>query len=141
MKRIERKNKQFERGGAGVKLVAVLVALFLLAHAGYNYIPAAYDGENFKQEMQTAVVQGMATPNNITPVDMVKGKIQRAIAANNIPADAVVQVKSVNRSIAAQVVYSKKINILPFGLYTYVYQFDHTATPTGFLLKDSTSIQ
>jgi D-ornithine 4,5-aminomutase subunit beta len=33
--------------------------------------------------------------------------------------------------------YSKKVGLLPFGIYTYTYQFDHVAVPTGFLLKDS----
>ncbi len=56
------KHKDSEKGGASVKLVAVLVVLFLVAHAGYNYIPVAYEAESFKQDMQTAVVQGMATP-------------------------------------------------------------------------------
>ena len=32
-----------ERGGAGVKLAFILVALFLIAHAGYNFIPVAYE--------------------------------------------------------------------------------------------------
>lgn len=135
------KNRKFETGSAGVKLVVVLVVLFLFAHAGYNYIPTAYDGANFKQEMQTAVVQGMASPTGVPPTDMVKGKIQRAITANNIPADAVVQVKATNKNITAQVMYSKKVNILPFGIYTYNYQFDHTATPTGFLADDAASRQ
>ena len=141
MKNIERKLRKSEKGSAGVKLAAVLVVLFLIAHAGYNYIPAAYEGANFKQEMQTAVVQGMAAPTNITPTDMVKGRIQRAIVANNIPSDAVVQVKNINKTITAQVSYAKKINILPLGLYTYNYQFNHTATPTGFLVNDAATMQ
>jgi hypothetical protein len=49
--------------------------------------------------MQTAVVQGMAVPPGIAPVDMVKGKLQKAIAANDIPSDAVVQVKPGNNTV------------------------------------------
>jgi len=26
---------------------------------------------------------------------------------------------------------------LPFGMYTYNYQFDYTAAPVGYLLKDT----
>ncbi len=128
-------NRNPEAGSAGAKLVAVLAVLFLIAHAGYNYIPVAYEGEYFKQEMQTAVVQGMAVPPGVQPIDMVKGKLQKAVAINNIPEDAVVQVKPANGSVAAHVYYAKQVNILPFGLYKYKYEFDHTATPTGFLLK------
>jgi len=131
------KNGNSETGSAKVKLVVVLLILFLIAHAGYNYVPVAYEGENFKQEMQTAVVQGMAVPPGIQPVDMVKGKLQKAIAANNIPSDAIVQVKPVNNSVTAHVSYTKQVNILPFGIYKYNYKFNNTATPTGFLFKDS----
>ena len=131
------KNRNSETGGANAKLLIALVILVLVAHAGYQYVPVAYDAESFKQEMQTAVVQGMAAPPNMLPTDMVKGKIQKAIAANNIPADAVVQVKAMNNSLTAHVSYTKQVNILPFGIYKYKYQFNNTATPTGFLLKDS----
>lgn len=58
----EIKNRNSEKGNAKVKLVAVLVVLFLIGHAAYSYIPVAYEAEYFKQEMQTAVVQGMAVP-------------------------------------------------------------------------------
>jgi hypothetical protein len=137
----EIKNVNSEEGGASVKLLAVLLVLILIGNAGINYIPIAYEGQSFKQDMQTAVVQGMAVPPGVTPVDMVKAKLQRAIALNNIPPDALVQVKPANNSVVAHVYYSKKVAILPFGMYTYNYKFDHTATPTGFLLKDAPAIQ
>ena len=132
----EIRNKNSEKGSAKVKLIVFLLILFVIGHAGYNYIPVAYEGENFKQEMQTAVVQGMAVPPGITVNDMVKGKLQRAILANNVPADAFVQVKPANNSVQAHVAYTKQVNLLPFGIYKYNYQFNHIATPTGFLLKD-----
>jgi hypothetical protein len=130
------KNRNNERGGAGVKLTIIIVVLFLAAHGGYNYIPAAYSAESFKSEMYTAVVQGLAVPGRMSPVESVKTRIQRAAVANEIPEDAVMEVKEINKVVQAHVVYTKKINILPLGLYTYNYHFDHTATPTGFLLKN-----
>jgi len=33
------------------------------------------------------------------------------------------------------VTYTKKVPILPLGIYTYNYVFDNTATPAGFLMK------
>ena len=128
-------NRKSETGSAQVKLVAVLVALFLVGYAAYNYIPIAYEGESFKQDMQTAVVQGMATPAGITMSDMVKGKLQKAMSSNNIPPDAVVQITQTPNSVQARVTYTKPIKMLPFGLYKYNYNFDYTATPTGFLMK------
>ncbi len=135
------KYQKSERGGAGVKLIMVLLVLFLVAHAGYNYIPIAYDGANFKQEMQTAVIQGVALPgSNLTAVDVIKNKIQRAAVNNNVPSNAFVEVKPFNNIVRAHVSYVKTINILPFGIYKYNYQFDNTATPTGFLFKDDVKI-
>ena len=126
-----------ERGGAGVKLTLVLVTLFLIAHAGFNYIPVAYEGENFKQDMQTAVVQAVALPGaNVTILDSVKHKVSMAALNNNVPTNALIEVKQVGNIVQAHVKYSKQVNILPFGIYKYNYQFEKTATPTGFLFKE-----
>ncbi len=134
-------DRKSQYGGAGVKLTLVLLVLFLIAHAAYNYIPVAYESANFKQEMQTAVVQAVALPGSkMTPADAIKIKLKRAAINNNVPSDALVEIKSINNIIQAHVSYVKPINILPFGLYKYNYQFDDTATPTGFLFKDDTKI-
>lgn len=134
-------HQKSERGGAGVKLTLILTALFLLAHAGYNYIPVAYDGESFKQEMQTAVIQGVALPgSNLTAIDVIKNKIYRAAANNNVPSNALIEVKPFNNIVRAHVTYVKQVNVLPFGMYKYNYKFDNTATPTGFLFKDDVKI-
>lgn len=131
------KNRKNERGGAGVKLVMVLLILFLVAHAAYNYIPIAYEGENFKQEMQTAVVQGVALPNaNLSVAEAVKIKVQKAALNNNLPSNVLIEVKPINNIVQAHVRYVKPIEMLPFGIYKYNYQFDSTATPTGFLFKE-----
>jgi hypothetical protein len=136
MKNINGKNRRSERGGAGLKLVFVLTILFLIGNALINYIPTAYAGASFREDMQTAVVQGTALPNGNDPVGATKARIRRMLSINSdIPQDAYIEVKQVNSVIQARVAYSKQISILPFGLYNYQYHFDHTATPTGFLLK------
>jgi len=124
-----------ERGGAGVKFLIIAVVLFLIGNAGIQFIPVAYNGESLKQDMHTAVVQGLAMPSKMSPVDMVKQKIQSSVQSNDVPPDAFVEVKQVNKIIQAHVAYTKEVPILPFGIYTYQYEFDHTATPTGFLTK------
>ena len=125
-----------ERGSAGIKLAVTLVILFLIANAGFNFIPVAYSGENFKQEMQTAVVYGTALPGSVDPIAATKIRLQRAAATENLPPSAIIDVKRAGNALRAHVVYSQQISILPFGIYVYDYQFDHTATPTGFLMKD-----
>lgn len=130
------KSRSGERGEAGAKLLMVLTVLILIGYAGINYVPVAYSAESFKQDMQTAVVQGLATPTKAgKPTDFVKDKITRAIAANDVPKDAYIEVKQNGKELRARVYYTQTVNILPFGIYKYNYVFDHTATPTGFLLK------
>lgn len=130
------KSRNGERGEAGAKLLIVLTVLILIGHAGINYVPVAYSAESFKQDMQTAVVQGLATPSKAgKPADFVKDKIARAINANDVPKDAYVEVKQNGKTLQARVYYTQTVNILPFGIYKYNYVFDHTATPTGFLMK------
>jgi len=124
-----------EHGGAGIKFLLVFLTLLLLANAGYQYVPVAYEGANFKQEMDTAVVKGLATSGQLKPLDVVKASVMRAASDNNIPADAVVEIKPVAGAVQAHVVYSKKVSMLPFGLYNYSYDFNHLARPTGYLLK------
>jgi hypothetical protein len=125
-----------ERGGATLKLLIIVAILVIVANAGINYIPIAYNGQSFKQEMETTVVQAMAAPPSVKPVDLVKKRLARAAAEDDIPADMFLDVKQTGNVVQARVVYTKQVAILPFGIYDYAYQFDHTATPTGFLVKD-----
>jgi len=136
MKKLSR-NRNSERGSAGTKFMLALVVLGLVAHAGYNYIPVAYEAESMRSEMSTAVLQGLAMPGKVNPVDNVKGRIQKAMAANALPANATLAVTQNGALINARVAYVRDVSILPFGIYTYHYTFDHTATPTGILAKQA----
>jgi len=127
--------RESEKGSAGVKFLIVFVLIVFAANAGYQFIPIAYAGESLKQEMQTAVVNGMASPGRITPVDYVKNRVQKAVADNNLPGDTLIEVKQVGNIVQAHAAFDQKIPILPFGIYSYNYKFDYTATPAGFLLK------
>jgi hypothetical protein len=131
------KNRKSERGGAGVKALLVIAVLLLAAHAGFNYVPVAYEGENFKQEMQTAVVNGLALPPSVKPIDNITARIKKAAKDNDVPADAVMEIKPVGNIVQARVVYSKQVGLLPFGMYNYTYEFDYTAKPAGFLMKEN----
>lgn len=131
------KHRVNERGSAGVKFLIVLAFILLVANAGYNYIPVAYQGEAMKSDMETAVLQGMAVPGNVNPVKNVQERIEKAIAANQVPSDALVEVKKAGPGVNVHVNYTIPVSILPFGIYKYNYVFDHTATPSGLLLKQS----
>ena len=131
------RDRESERGSAGTKFVITMVIILLVANAGYNYVPIAYEAESVKTEMQTAVLQGLATPGKLSPVENVKTRILRAFTLNHVPENALLDVKQNGPSVTARVAYTKEVGLLPFGIYNYVYVFDHTATPSGFLL-DST---
>ena len=123
-----------ERGGAGVKLLAVAVVIILMANAGYHFIPVAYNAESFKQEMSGAVVQALALPSSYgKTTEVVKRKIASAAETHDVPIDYQLDVREQNKTITAHVHYVKPIPVLPFGIYTYQYEFDYTAAPNGFL--------
>jgi hypothetical protein len=123
-----------ESGNAAVKFIFVLVLIGLVAHAGYNYVPVAYNAESLKTDMQQAVVQGLALPGKLDPVENVRNRIQASAQKNGCPPDTTIDVKMKGNVISARVAYTKEVNLLPFGLFKYKYSFDHTATPTGFLV-------
>src|SRR5687768_7211146 len=125
-----------EHGGAAVKFLCIALVIIVAANAGYNYIPVAYNGASFKQEMDTAVVKGLAASGQMKPMDIVTASVKKAAYDYNVPSDAFVEIKQENGVVRAHVVYTKQIPILPFGMYNYAYQFDHRAKPTGYLLKD-----
>ena len=132
-KEIKSKDRSGERGSAGIKLVVVGVIAILLFHAGYQYIPVAYQGQNFKQDLKTAVINGVSMPNpQKKPAAIVKSKVLGAVKKNQLPADTYVDVKANNNEVSARVYYSKIVPILPFGMYDYQYVFDETSTPNSF---------
>jgi hypothetical protein len=128
-------NRNSEQGSATIKVVLVFLVLALVGHAGINYVPIAYQGASFKQEMDTAVVRGLGASGRIKPLDAVTASIRKASVDYAIPEDAFVEIKPVNGVIEAHVAYSQQVNMLPFGLYKHDYIFDYVAKPTGYLLK------
>lgn len=120
-----------ERGGAGVKVLFVLVVLGLIGNAGINFIPVWYDGQHLAQEMDSAVAQAMSNPEFKKPVPTLKTRFEQMKKTNIIPSDALIQVKEVKGVLQANIRYVRKIDIIPFGLYQYDYFFNHTAMPGG----------
>ena len=129
------KTRDSERGSAGTKLVIFLAILVISANAGYHYVPVAYNAQSLRGDMDTAILQGMAMPGKINPVDNVKERISKAMIVNNSPQGATLDVKQAGTGVMARVTYQEPVSILPFGIYKYNYVFDYTSTPTGYLLK------
>lgn len=132
-----RSHRDSERGGAGVKFLIVVLVLFLLVHAGFAYIPAAYRAEDYKQRMNELVTNAFAMPNSPgSNPEVIKQRLRSYGNDYGVPIDALIKVDKLdNGGIKAHVRFVKEIELLPFNLYKYSYEFDHTATPNGFLTK------
>jgi|SRR5215203_3934066 len=128
-------DRSSESGSAGIKLLLVAMVLVMLGNAGLNYVPVAFQGASFQQEMDTAVVKGLSASGRINPLEAVKASIRRASIEYDIPEDAFIEIKPVNGIVEAHVVYSREVNMLPFGIYNYEYNFDYLARPVGYLMK------
>ena len=55
---------------------------------------------------------------------MIKKKVQDSIYNNNLPPDTFIEVKQVQNVYQVHAVYTQKVHVLPFGIYTYNYHFD-----------------
>lgn len=129
--------RNFESGSAGLKVLLVFLALFLVGHGLWNYVPVAYNGASFKQEMDTAVVKALAASGQIKPLDAATATVRKAAGDYQIPADAIIEVKPVGGVVQVHASYTQPVNLLPFGIWKHDYKFDYTARPVGYLLKDS----
>ncbi|HEX8396699.1 MAG TPA: hypothetical protein VF644_04700 [Pyrinomonadaceae bacterium] len=126
-----------EHGGAGVKFLIIVLVLFLIGHAGYIYIPSAYQSEDYKQRMNELVTNAFAMPNSpLNSPEVVKQRLRNYGNDYGVPANALIKVDKMDTgALRAQVKFSKEIDILPFHLYKYNYEFEHIAMPNGFLTK------
>jgi hypothetical protein len=119
---------QGQLGGTKIYAIVALLVLFLLGHAGYNYLPAVYQLENFKSEMKSATMRVLSIPHGAESLsDKLKKQIRIAGNENGVPASALIEVTEVNNSLKAHVRFTREINLLPFGLYRYQYVFDNTS--------------
>lgn len=125
-----------ERGSAGTKFLIVVVILFLSGHAAYKYVPIAYSGEDLKQRMHETVLYAYGTPNApSSQPEQMKAKLKHFCDINDAP-DCLIKVdKTSEGAPRAHISYTKQVDILPFGLYKYNYQFNHIEQPVGFLTK------
>src|SRR3954469_17634780 len=110
-------HRNSERGSAGTKFLGLLALVFLVGHAGFNYVPVAYNAESMKSDMSTAVLQGLAVPGKLDPVDNVRQRVVRAAQTNDLPADTIIDVKQNGAVITAHVSYNKRVSLLPFGAF------------------------
>ncbi len=134
---IKNADRHSERGSATVKFAAVIFFIVLFANAAFNYIPVAYQGASFRQEMDSAVVKGLAASGRMKPMETVAATITKAARDYDVPSNAFVEIKPSGAGyIQAHVAYSKPVSIIPFGIYDHKYEFNYVAIPSGYLMKE-----
>ena len=122
-------NRQSERGGAGIKLILVILVIFAVTYAGYLYIPVSYNAYLFKDLMQQKVNTAAAVGH---PANWVQDQLIKSAAEYEIPADAQIVSATKDGRVEVHVQYTKPVE---FPGYVYEYTFDHTARSTEFLSK------
>jgi len=117
-----------EQGGSKIYALVGIVGLFLLGHAAWNYVPAAYQIESFRSEIHNTILQVSASPHgtNEPLSDKLKKRLRIVANENGVPANALIEVSEAGNKLKAHVRYTRQIDLLPFGFYRYQYQFDNT---------------
>jgi len=120
--------RQGERGSARLKFIIVMVVLAIVGYAGYVYVPVAYDAYYFRDVMQNkvdiAATQGYETA-------WVADQLGKSKSEYHVPPEAVITpTRSNDNRIEVRVQFTRPIS---FAVFTYNYEFDHTAKSTTFL--------
>lgn len=116
-----------ERGGARLKLIIFLVIVAIVGYAGYMYIPVAIDAYYFKDAMQNKVNLAAAQGHDAA---WLVDQISKSKSEHNVPDDAVITPAQKEGRVEVRVQFTRPISTL---LFTYNYDFDHTAQSTTFL--------
>lgn len=121
------KSRTSERGGARVKFLVVVAVIAVVAYAGYQFIPVAYQSYQLKDLMQhdvdTAVTMGK-------PASWIREQLVKNSADYGIPADAVIAPQQQDNRMEVTVKFTRPIE---FPGFVYNYEFDHTAKSATFL--------
>ena len=116
-----------ERGGARLKFIIFLAIVAIAGYAGYMYIPVALDAYYFKDTMQNKV--NLAAAQGYDGV-WLADQISKSKSEHNVPDDAVITPAQKEGRVEVRVQFTRPIST---PVFTYNYNFDHTAQSTTFL--------
>lgn len=117
-----------ERGGSRVNFLLLVVIIGLVAYAGYNFVPVAYNASLYKDYMQDIVNKAAYPPGQTR--DWVESQLRAGSREYNIPPDADINVAIMNGQLEARVRWTRPIQMPGF---TYQYKFDYTARSSSFV--------
>lgn len=121
------KARASEQGGARLKFLIVAATIAVVAYAGYQFIPVAYQAYQLKDLMQHDVDTAAAMGK---PPAWVKEQLVKSSADYGIPADAVIEPQQQDNRMEVRVAFKQPIE---FPGFVYSYEFDHTAKSGTFL--------
>ena len=116
-----------EQGSARLKLILFLAVVAIVGYAGYMYIPVAVDAYYFKDAMQNKVNLAAAQGHDTA---WLADQISKSKSEHNVPDDAVITPTQREGRLEVRVQFTRPIST---PLFTYNYNFDHTAQSTTFL--------
>jgi hypothetical protein len=116
-----------ERGSARLKFIIVVAIIGIVAYAGYQFIPIAYQAYQVKDLMQHDVDTAVALGH---PTSWIKEQLVKSSPEYGIPADAIITPAQEDNRMEVRVQYSQPIE---FPGFVYNYEFDHTAKSATFL--------
>jgi hypothetical protein len=129
MNTLKLKNRQNEHGGARLKLIVFIIIFAVILYAGYLYIPVAVDAYYYKDIMQNLVNQAAAQGSD---ANWVKDQLAKNGPDYHVPSNATITAGLQDKRVSARVQFTRPIAT---PVYTYNYEFDHTAESTTFLTK------
>jgi hypothetical protein len=118
-----------EYGGARLKLIVFIVIFAAILYVGYLYIPVAVDAYYYKDIMQNLVNQAAAQGSD---ANWVRDQLAKNGPDYNVPPNATITAALQNKRVTVRVQFTRPIST---PVYTYNYEFDHTAQSTTFLTK------
>lgn len=123
------KSHKGERGSARLKFLIVAVIIGVVAYAGYQYVPVAYQAYQFKDLMQQKVDAAVALGHS---PDWVQAQLLTSAPEFDVPPDAEIVPEKKDQRMEVTVRFTRPIE---FPGYTYEYTFDHTAKSTDIIFK------
>jgi hypothetical protein len=116
-----------EQGGTRLKFLLVVTIIAVVAYAGYQFIPVAYNAYQLRDLMQHEVDTAVALGK---PTSWITEQLVKSSAEYGIPPNAVITPQQQDDRMEVRVQFSQPIE---FPGFVYTYEFDHTAKSATFL--------
>jgi len=118
-----------ERGAARLKFIVVLAVVALISYMGFQYVPVAYQGYQFKKVMDDDTEMASAGGKSL---EWLKNQIRASANDYSVPPDSLKITEPIVRDGRIEITsqFTRPVKLLPF--WTINYNFDHTSKSSTF---------